>query len=193
MFIGWRHWRADSNHVAGAAGLFGAPRFQLVSGVSRHPISLYGWGGRIRTCGTRDQNPMPYRLATPHLFCSRHSQHGIKTRCLTAWLRPNNLFLNPADLFRGPATGLTAALRGRRKFCVFRGKRPSRVYCAAKPPPANSRPARKARYFPVRAIPCQCKGGRRPGFRRILTVFPRLYRSGTCSPVATASSEGSFQ
>ena len=28
---------------------------------------LYGWGGRIRTCGTRDQNPMPYRLATPHL------------------------------------------------------------------------------------------------------------------------------
>ena len=26
----------------------------------------YGWGGRIRTYGTRDQNPMPYHLATPH-------------------------------------------------------------------------------------------------------------------------------
>ena len=31
--------------------------------------SLYsrdaGWGGRIRTCGWRDQNPLPYHLATP--------------------------------------------------------------------------------------------------------------------------------
>ena len=26
----------------------------------------FGWGGRIRTYGTRDQNPMPYHLATPH-------------------------------------------------------------------------------------------------------------------------------
>ena len=26
---------------------------------------LYGWGGRIRTYGTRYQKPMPYRLATP--------------------------------------------------------------------------------------------------------------------------------
>ena len=26
---------------------------------------IYGWGGRIRTYGTRDQNPMPYHLATP--------------------------------------------------------------------------------------------------------------------------------
>ncbi len=25
-----------------------------------------GWGGRIRTCESRDQNPLPYRLATPH-------------------------------------------------------------------------------------------------------------------------------
>jgi hypothetical protein len=24
-----------------------------------------GWGGRIRTCACRDQNPVPYRLATP--------------------------------------------------------------------------------------------------------------------------------
>jgi hypothetical protein len=33
-----------------------------------HSIKKYkgdGWGGRIRTCGTRDQNPMPYHLATP--------------------------------------------------------------------------------------------------------------------------------
>ena len=25
-----------------------------------------GWGARIRTWGCRDQNPVPYRLATPH-------------------------------------------------------------------------------------------------------------------------------
>src|ERR1700730_8431847 len=27
----------------------------------------YGWGGRIRTSVWRDQNPLPYRLATPQL------------------------------------------------------------------------------------------------------------------------------
>ncbi len=27
--------------------------------------ALYGWGGRIRTCECRDQNPVPCRLATP--------------------------------------------------------------------------------------------------------------------------------
>jgi hypothetical protein len=26
-----------------------------------------GWGGRIRTSVWRDQNPLPYRLATPQL------------------------------------------------------------------------------------------------------------------------------
>ena len=26
---------------------------------------INGWGDRIRTYGTRDQNPLPYRLATP--------------------------------------------------------------------------------------------------------------------------------
>ena len=35
----------------------------------RHPAVFAtddnGWGGRIRTCESRDQNPMPYRLATP--------------------------------------------------------------------------------------------------------------------------------
>jgi hypothetical protein len=25
-----------------------------------------GWGGRIRTYEWRDQNPLPYHLATPH-------------------------------------------------------------------------------------------------------------------------------
>ena len=28
---------------------------------------MTGWGGRDRTCVSRDQNPMPYHLATPQL------------------------------------------------------------------------------------------------------------------------------
>ena len=29
---------------------------------------LYGWGGWIRTSGTRYQKPLPYHLATPHPY-----------------------------------------------------------------------------------------------------------------------------
>ncbi len=32
---------------------------------------LDGWGGRIRTSEWRDQNPLPYRLATPHRIRQR--------------------------------------------------------------------------------------------------------------------------
>ena len=31
----------------------------------RRRVYSYGWGGRIRTCECRDQNPVPYHLATP--------------------------------------------------------------------------------------------------------------------------------
>ena len=30
------------------------------------PNIVLGWGGWIRTNASRDQNPLPYRLATPH-------------------------------------------------------------------------------------------------------------------------------
>ena len=29
-------------------------------------VSLKNWGGRVRTSEWRDQNPLPYHLATPH-------------------------------------------------------------------------------------------------------------------------------
>jgi hypothetical protein len=35
-----------------------------------------GWGGRIRTYASRDQNPLPYRLATPQFG----PPGGIRTR-----------------------------------------------------------------------------------------------------------------
>ena len=34
--------------------------------------NIIGWGGRIRTYGTRDQNPMPYHLATPQTYIGLH-------------------------------------------------------------------------------------------------------------------------
>ena len=37
-----------------------------------------GWGGRIRTYGTRDQNPLPYRLATPQQYCCNILVHMIQ-------------------------------------------------------------------------------------------------------------------
>ena len=40
-----------------------------------HHLSIrpqYGWGGRIRTCECRDQNPVPYHLATPHQLTNTH-------------------------------------------------------------------------------------------------------------------------
>jgi hypothetical protein len=30
-------------------------------------VNPNGWGGRIRTSGCRNQNPVPYRLATPQI------------------------------------------------------------------------------------------------------------------------------
>ena len=40
--------------------------------------SVSGWGGRIRTYGTRDQNPLPYRLATPQQYCCNILAHMIQ-------------------------------------------------------------------------------------------------------------------
>ena len=42
-----------------------------VSGMIRYPcvrngLRLFGWGARIRTWEWRNQNPLPYHLATPH-------------------------------------------------------------------------------------------------------------------------------
>ena len=40
----------------------------ILSPVSyRKNRNAFGWGGRIRTCECRDQNPVPYHLATPQL------------------------------------------------------------------------------------------------------------------------------
>ena len=45
-------------------------------------LSRDGWGGRIRTYGTRDQNPLPYRLATPQQYCCNILAHMIQENLL---------------------------------------------------------------------------------------------------------------
>jgi hypothetical protein len=36
------------------------------STVQQQMLEIIGWGGRIRTSAWRNQNPLPYHLATPH-------------------------------------------------------------------------------------------------------------------------------
>ena len=41
-------------------------------------FSKINWGARIRTWEWRDQNPLPYRLATPHwIRCTRIAAHSL--------------------------------------------------------------------------------------------------------------------
>src|SRR5690606_14376966 len=45
-----------------------------------------GWGGRIRTSEWRDQNPLPYHLATPQelLQLNRRARHAASPLCIAA-------------------------------------------------------------------------------------------------------------
>src|SRR5262245_3277192 len=51
----------------------------------RDPVCLAGWGARIRTWECRNQNPVPYHLATPHQCRSvrgqDHSGAGPADQC----------------------------------------------------------------------------------------------------------------
>ena len=54
------------------------------------------WDGRIRTSEQRDQNPLPYHLATPHLYCYWtliliKNNIGIKCSSIPAQLSIENL------------------------------------------------------------------------------------------------------
>jgi hypothetical protein len=56
----WRLSRARKNaNIAGFFSIISRERLQT---------ELVGWGGRIRTSEWRNQNPLPYHLATPQCF-----------------------------------------------------------------------------------------------------------------------------
>ena len=54
----------DGQRLASLGHLVGHVSTRVVSG--GRAAGCGGWGGRIRTSGCRDQNPVPYHLATPH-------------------------------------------------------------------------------------------------------------------------------
>ena len=43
-----------------------------------------GWGGRIRTSAWRNQNPLPYRLATPQQMSLARPNYMVPWRCARA-------------------------------------------------------------------------------------------------------------
>ena len=57
-------------------------------------VTLIGWGGRIWTYEYRNQNPVPYRLATPQRF------NGAKDGNRTHDLQDHNLALHRLSYFR---------------------------------------------------------------------------------------------
>ena len=67
------------------------------------PLETVGWGGRIRTSAWRNQNPLPYRLATPQLGSCllRGRSQGFKVG--------NEGGANTARLRPKPAPGLMGA------------------------------------------------------------------------------------
>jgi hypothetical protein len=69
---------------------FGRPNFDLVPTWCRYDrwtirvalpqrIEKIGWGGRIRTSECRNQNPVPYLLATPHHLQPTQVTHADRT------------------------------------------------------------------------------------------------------------------
>ena len=62
----------------------GAAPFELQP--DSQPVQLFevkevsGWGGRIRTYGTRYQKPLPYHLATPHRAVVTYASRRVRAR-----------------------------------------------------------------------------------------------------------------
>src|ERR1700719_3573842 len=59
-WLGWKDYSALR-----ASPFPSQPKLGPFSIDESSPPQKYGWGGRIRTSVWRDQNPLPYRLATP--------------------------------------------------------------------------------------------------------------------------------
>src|SRR5215470_9781302 len=68
-FLIWRRPRSESRGVrcvrTGAEDIWLLPIRLPARPAAGIPRRGFGWGGRIRTSGWRNQNPLPYHLATP--------------------------------------------------------------------------------------------------------------------------------
>src|SRR6202012_805293 len=91
-------------------------RIPAHSGVSleRRPnAGVVGWGGRGRTSEWRNQNPLPFRLATPQQACS--GSRWTIARADSLWQRRSIGGVEPFQPPRSPIFGKSQA----RWFCRF--------------------------------------------------------------------------
>ena len=71
--------------------------------VGIHVIEIVGWGGRVRTSAWRNQNPLPYHLATPQKT-GEHNPLPSTPQCKVAVKRPTSPFAAQAFCRAGVAT-----------------------------------------------------------------------------------------
>ncbi len=76
-------------HLPGGAAHSGSvPPGSAHTGLATVISGRTGWGGRIRTCGTRYQKPLPYHLATPQPCGATYAAPQMGSRPL----KPKNAF-----------------------------------------------------------------------------------------------------
>ena len=80
---------------------------------------IRGWGGRIRTSGWRNQNPLPYHLATPQRAARLGGPGGKRADNSSGcpapqWAGPDEI----CSRRRGARTRLTRSTRNHRFGCV---------------------------------------------------------------------------
>src|ERR1700726_4415906 len=86
---------------------------------------LAGWGGRIRTSEWRDQNPLPYHLATPQHFKAQSTQSAPRTQQLVHGrsIQTTSNVTRPAIRHaRGDALGVNRGGTGREDTGTRSGK-----------------------------------------------------------------------
>ena len=91
--------RVCARHRRNIAALWPARLKALLSLITCFSGEKYGWGGRIRTSAWRNQNPLPYRLATPQCVVGLPPGAAGSVRNITAHARTINV---------GPARALMA-------------------------------------------------------------------------------------
>ena len=170
---GWRRpSQAPRRDNKGAETLCSAPHLGTSSRLCRD-FERHGWGAWIRTRGWRNQNPLPYRLATPHQARrpGRRSRSG--RTIVRAPRRRNTCLASPRSalahraiflLLRSPQPAISAA-RASRSTSAPQNERVD--------PLAGGRPIGAAR---------QSRGGGREQAGRPYPRFDRRFRSQAPNP-----------
>ena len=92
VWLGWQDLNLRMHESKSCALPLGdTPSLKFSQQTYKKSHKTTGWGGRIRTCGCWNQNPMPYHLATPHRFCGVAILYGVIEEDRTLDLQSHNL------------------------------------------------------------------------------------------------------